>query len=187
MVPPALLRWLAVKLGQTGRFALPSLVVSSCAPFDTARTTNQVRQRWRKRRGLNPARVIRSGARKRGRQPLFSGQSGFHGWRVKAVRRSWPQNGTVVTSRVGNGVGINPIAWQRRRIVREYWIPRSQVGGSQDRVVRSAIAVDPKAKPAVGDGTGIEGRLNRLNHRCREALGGAQNGRAVVRDDHRNR
>jgi hypothetical protein len=63
------------------------------------------------RRGLNPARVIRSGARKRGRQPLFSGQSGFHGWRVKAVRRSWPQNGTVVTSRVGSGVGINPIAW----------------------------------------------------------------------------
>jgi hypothetical protein len=116
---------LAVRLGQTGRFALPSLVVLSCAPFDTARTTNQVRQRWRERRGSNPARIIRSGARKRGRQPLLSGQTGFHGWRVKAVRRSWPQDGTVVTSRVGSGVGINPIAWHRQRIVREYWIPRN--------------------------------------------------------------
>jgi hypothetical protein len=32
-VPPASLRWLAVRLGQTGRFALPSLVgVSQAAP-----------------------------------------------------------------------------------------------------------------------------------------------------------
>ena len=88
---PFLRRW--TRRGQRRALSLPTKMaaVSSCAPFDTARTTNQVRQRWRERRGLNPARVIRSGARKRGCQPLFSGQSGFHGWRVKAVRRSWPR------------------------------------------------------------------------------------------------
>jgi hypothetical protein len=29
MVPPALLRWLALRLGQTGRFALPLLLLVS--------------------------------------------------------------------------------------------------------------------------------------------------------------
>ena len=36
MVPPASLRLLAVRLRQTGRFALPSVVVVSSAPGDNA-------------------------------------------------------------------------------------------------------------------------------------------------------
>jgi hypothetical protein len=43
MVPPALLRWLAVRLGQTGRFALPSLVVVvSCISLLTRGDNNDI-------------------------------------------------------------------------------------------------------------------------------------------------
>src|ERR1035437_3105078 len=96
-----------------------------------------------------------------------------------------PEDGTVEAKWVRKGVGINPKARHRQRIAREYWIPRSQVGGNLNRVVRSCIAVDPKPKLAVGDRRRrMEGRNDWLNHGCREALGGTHNGRAIVRDDH---
>jgi hypothetical protein len=75
-----------------------------------------------------------------------------------------PQDGTVKANWVRKGIGINPKARHRQRIAREYWISRSRVGGSQNRVVRPGIAVDPKPKLAVGDGTGIKGRNDWLSH-----------------------
>jgi hypothetical protein len=83
----------------------------------------------------------------------------FHGWRAKALRWSWTQDGTVETNRISRGIGIHPKEWQQRQIGCEYWNPGSQVGGSHERVVRPCIiGVDPKSKLAVGDGSAIEGR-----------------------------